>query len=350
MPLVLTALSALVPSLLLVWFFRSRDAHPEPAGTVWATFGLGVASIVPTLIVALPVAVALEAASLSPVPRGLLDAFLSAALPEEAFKLAVLLLFAVRRPAFDEPMDGVVYGVVASLGFATLENVLYTAQGGLPIAVVRAFTAVPMHAFCGAVMGYYVGRWRFPQETGAGRGALAAAFALPALFHGLYDFPLMALGHMAGVESQRGLTTAEGALAATGGLGLAVVVLVVLVVFALVLLGRARLAQRLALAQGRLVPLAPAPPAPARPLLGWSMILGCGCLASAGGLFALFAAAVLLVDGLVAADEKANVLLGSLVLGLPPLLLGLAGFGWGVRLLPRAAPRRSRYGDAPGSP
>ena len=71
----------------------------------------------------------------------------------------------MRNRAFDEPMDGIVYGVVASLGFATLENILFVFNGGMSVAVSRAFTAVPLHAFVGAIMGYYVGQaWRHPEE------------------------------------------------------------------------------------------------------------------------------------------------------------------------------------------
>ncbi len=43
----LVATSALVPSFLLVWYFRARDANPEPARVLWATFALGVATVVP---------------------------------------------------------------------------------------------------------------------------------------------------------------------------------------------------------------------------------------------------------------------------------------------------------------
>jgi RsiW-degrading membrane proteinase PrsW (M82 family) len=58
-------------------------------------------------------------------------------------------------------MDGVVYGAVASLGFATLENILYVTPNGFAVAAARAFTAVPGHALLGVIMGYYVGRAKF---------------------------------------------------------------------------------------------------------------------------------------------------------------------------------------------
>ncbi|MEW5725188.1 MAG: PrsW family glutamic-type intramembrane protease, partial [Thermodesulfobacteriota bacterium] len=154
--------SAVVPSLLLLWYFHSRDVYPEPARVVWATFGLGVLSTIPVLLADLPLGAAVEAlGGLNPYAEGLSHSLFLAAIPEEFFKYLVLVLYAARHKEFNEPMDGVVYGVSASLGFATLENILYVSQGGLGVAVMRAVTAVPSHALMGAIMGYYVGRARF---------------------------------------------------------------------------------------------------------------------------------------------------------------------------------------------
>ncbi len=361
----LTALAALLPSVLLVWFFHRHDAHPEPSRVLWATFGLGVLTVFPVLVVALPVQAGLEQLALGPWTRGTLDAFLCAALPEEAFKLLVLFAYAARHRAFDEPMDGVVYGVVASLGFATFENVLYTADGGLVVATLRAFTAVPMHALCGAVMGYYVGRWRFPAETGGGPGSLVAAYAWPTLFHGLYDAPLLALKPIAAGLEGRDPTAGE-LLAVLAAAGFALAVLATLAVVGLVLLARARRQQRDALARGRLEPLIPVLPdlgpagpagaapravAPLAPLPGNAPGAGVSCLlllvggglVSLAGVFALVGAFALVAPDLPA-DERRDVLLGAVVLATPTLLLGLGAFVWGARRLPRPAPRRSRFG------
>jgi len=85
-------------------------------------------------------------------------------------------------------MDGVVYGATASLGFATLENILYVSGGGWSVAIGRAFSAVPAHACLGAILGYYVGQARFHPErrTSAWLGLLAAT-----ILHGCYNFPLL---------------------------------------------------------------------------------------------------------------------------------------------------------------
>lgn len=75
--------SALIPSLLLVWYFTSRDVYPEPRRVVWATFFLGVLVILPTLVVVLPIGWVVDRTVEQPYLKGLADAFLTAAIPEE---------------------------------------------------------------------------------------------------------------------------------------------------------------------------------------------------------------------------------------------------------------------------
>lgn len=186
--------AAVIPSFLLLLFFLKRDLHPEPIKTISITFLLGVLLIVPVLAFCLPVEKYLFDPKQLADPRmaGLALAFLFAAIPEELVKYTVLRGYAVRSRHFDEPMDGIVYGVTASLGFATLENIMYTFSGGLSVALLRAFTAVPAHAFMGAVMGYYVGQMKFNKKK-SGIWMFVLALFWPIMIHGLYDFPLMIL-------------------------------------------------------------------------------------------------------------------------------------------------------------
>lgn len=54
-------------------------------------------------------------------------------------------------------VDGIIYAVAASLGFATVENIAYVLEGGFAVGVLRAVLSVPGHAFFGALMGFYMG-------------------------------------------------------------------------------------------------------------------------------------------------------------------------------------------------
>lgn len=331
---ILLGAAALIPSLLLVVYFHRRDVHREPPAMLWATFGLGILIVIPVCLVAWPMDA--FASSLGhPLAYGFASAFLSAAIPEELFKFAVVFFFAARRVQFDEPMDGVVYGATASLGFATLENVLYVSEGGLHVAILRAFLAVPGHAFMGAIMGYYIGRAKF---TTGDRGALLArALWIPILLHGLYDTPLLAAGSFDDPAAAGCLVIAL--------LPLAPAVVVVEAVWALRLVRRLRSEQ---LADG--CPPAPEavlpPPAPEteaavapaseaeerrRPgkVASWLMILFGGLAACVGGLVCL---GMVLVEDPGSEELVTNVVAG-LIFGLLPVLLGLLGFFRGIRRL-----------------
>ena len=185
---VVLVLSAVVPALLLMWYFWTRDAYPEPPRVVWTTFGLGVFSVVLVVPVEMLVVTALEGVA-DPWAAGLGTAFLAAAIPEGVAKFCILFFYCLRHTEFDEPMDGLVYGAAASMGFAAVENLAYVYEGGLGVAAMRAVTAVPMHAMHGAIMGYFLALYRFlPARRGI---YLLNALAIPVLLHGLYDFPLM---------------------------------------------------------------------------------------------------------------------------------------------------------------
>lgn len=190
MTYLLLTVAAILPALLLVWFFHARDTFPEPPRVLWTTFALGCLSVIPAVLLGVslePLLVSRHALTVAAF-----ESFVIAALCEEACKLAVLLGYSFRQVAFDEEMDGIVYGATAALGFAALENIMYVLDGGFGLALLRGALSVPGHATYGAVMGYYVGCARVDRERRwslVARG-LVAAIAL----HGLYDFPLMLVG------------------------------------------------------------------------------------------------------------------------------------------------------------
>ena len=117
-------------------------------------------------------------------------AFFSSALVEEAVKLFLFGAFLLRNRQFNEPFDGIVYAVFLSLGFAWVENLVYVVHpvlGGYGTALSRAILSVPGHGLFGVQMGYYLGKWKF----GGGRRLLAAAFFVPYLLHGAYNYFLL---------------------------------------------------------------------------------------------------------------------------------------------------------------
>jgi RsiW-degrading membrane proteinase PrsW (M82 family) len=184
---------AVIPALFLVrYYYRQDRARPEPKGLVVKVFLFGVLSALVAIPVELLVSQLHRAFDPHSIGYALFKAFVVAGLIEEYLKLSVVRLTAYRAQAFDEVMDGVVYTVVAGLGFACLENVLYVLGGTLATALVRAFTAVPLHAVASGLMGYSLGRARFAASAAEAKALIARGLLAAVGFHGLYDFLLFA--------------------------------------------------------------------------------------------------------------------------------------------------------------
>ncbi|MFW6288797.1 MAG: PrsW family intramembrane metalloprotease [Spirochaetota bacterium] len=178
---------ALAPSLLLLWWAYRRDSiKKESIRLLLLTFSLGLLAVVPALVLGILVDPFRD--FFRGYARIVFQAFVVAALVEEAVKFVLLDGLIRRQPEFDEVTDGIVYGMAVSLGFAFLENVLYVG-GPSHVLLLRAVTAVPLHAGCGALVGYYVGRAAFDARARS-VGGLLLAIAV----HGVYNVLLFTGG------------------------------------------------------------------------------------------------------------------------------------------------------------
>lgn len=188
------ALFGALPAILAMAYVDRLDAkRPEPQRTLRLVALAGALS--GFLVVAVGALLRPYGPEVGTYAAALYDAFIVAAGPEEAAKLACVLIVAWRRPEFDERMDGIVYGARAGLGFALVENVVYlliiphSLGEFLSLFVARALLAVPGHAAWGAILGYFAARRRF---DGRGPGMLGG-YLLAVLLHGLYDASLFAV-------------------------------------------------------------------------------------------------------------------------------------------------------------
>jgi protease PrsW len=184
----------IAPAAILFYYFWVRDRwEHEPPSLIWKLFLLGGLSIIPALV--LDIAFFGLENNPETIFETFLFAFIAAGLIEETSKFTFIYLFTKRSRHFNEEYDGILYAVAVGLGFAFFENILYVAGammdesgGGLSIAILRAFTAVPMHALDGVILGYFIGRSHF-EKTAMGRltqNLIGLCMAI--LFHGLYDF------------------------------------------------------------------------------------------------------------------------------------------------------------------
>ncbi|MFO7649867.1 MAG: PrsW family glutamic-type intramembrane protease, partial [bacterium] len=127
------------------------------------------------------------------VLHALLGALFIVGLVEETAKYVVVRFYAYHRREFDAPYDGILYSVVAALGFATVENVFYVLTHGAGAGVLRAFIAVPGHAFDGVLMGFFLGAAKFAATDRRSNLLSALGLALAGLAHGLYDWMVFSI-------------------------------------------------------------------------------------------------------------------------------------------------------------
>ena len=180
---------ALLPVAVLLFYIYGKDREkPEPVVELLKAFGLGVVSTFVSLAISLPLGMlGLFPGEAQTFWDSVKISFFGAAFPEEVAKFAMLWLALRNNRWFDEKMDGIVYAVCVSMGFAALENVMYVFQNEdfVSVAILRAFTALPGHFCFGILRGYYYSLAKFyPQNKDRNRVLILIA---PIIVHGLYD-------------------------------------------------------------------------------------------------------------------------------------------------------------------
>ena len=184
---------ALAPALAIALYIYWKDKHEkEPVGVLVMCFILGVLICFPAGFWNSGVFEIFKfdlADKNNDMLVSFFMAFFVVGLGEELLKYLVVVLYAFRKPSFNEPFDGIVYAVMVSLGFAAFENVIYVMEGGLGVAIMRMFTAVPMHAAFAVIMGYYIGLSKYYKGSARTEKSLKGLL-YAVLLHGFYDFVL----------------------------------------------------------------------------------------------------------------------------------------------------------------
>ena len=203
---------SVLPAAVLAGYVWYTDITNEPWLLLVGTYVLGVLlATFPTVLNTITL-VGIETF----VPEGMVRTvvqighfFLVVAPGEEAAKLAAVFTYAYWHEEFDTVIDGAVYGALAGLGFATIENVSYIVRvlagtsgalelvvGGGIITVVRSI-AGPGHVIWTAIAGFHLGLAKFNDEYWLAitvKGLLVAI-----LLHGTYNSATTLIG--GGVEA-----------------------------------------------------------------------------------------------------------------------------------------------------
>ena len=181
--------------MLLGYIYWQDRQSPEPVWQLVKATLLGVLSIFLSLCISTPLqAIGIVPEEIDSFWGAISTAFLGAALPEELAKLFILWLVLRKNRFFDERMDGIVYAVCVSLGFAGLENILYVIGDAdwMSVALSRAFFAVPSHFCFGVLMGYFYSLAHFcPSKRSY---YIAMTIIAPIMAHGIYDAILFVIG------------------------------------------------------------------------------------------------------------------------------------------------------------
>lgn len=171
---------AIAPSLALFSYFYLRDQFSnEPSRLLFQCFVYGAILTFPILFIQY----VFDAENV--FSHAFFQTVLFSSVIEEFFKWLVLLIAIYRHIDFEDPYDGILYGASVSLGFATVENILYLLEFGLQTAFIRAFLPVSSHALFGVVMGYYFGRAKF--NSSKPRKLLAWALFTSMMLHIAYN-------------------------------------------------------------------------------------------------------------------------------------------------------------------
>lgn len=182
--------AALLPVAILLFYIYKKDKYcPEPTGQLVKAFVFGLLSVPLSLCVSVPLYLSgVVTYNYVSITECIGSAFLGAAIPEESAKLFMLWLFLRKNRFYDEKVDGIVYAVCISLGFAALENITYlfsNLESFVRIGILRALFTVPGHFCFGIMMGYYYSLAKFyPQSRTTNKILILAA---PIFAHGVFD-------------------------------------------------------------------------------------------------------------------------------------------------------------------
>jgi RsiW-degrading membrane proteinase PrsW (M82 family) len=162
MKLFLFIILALLPSLIWLAFYLRKDKHPEPNKMIVRVFLLGILAVPIAGLLEQGFFIGLEKINLVQKIALLIIGF---ALIEEVLKYLVVKFGVLKNPEFDEPVDAMIYLIVAALGFAAAENIYLLIQAypaDMPIASALEFIATRflgatfLHALASAIVGYFL--------------------------------------------------------------------------------------------------------------------------------------------------------------------------------------------------
>ncbi len=194
----------ILPSLAWLAYYLKKDPHVESKKMISKVFLCGALVTFPVFFAQIGLATLMSKLNLNPFVYSVLYWFFVIAFTEEIFKYFVVKSMALKSHEFDEPIDAMVYMVVAALGFAALENILYlfspidqisfseALNRTVIISFVRFIGATFLHTLSSATIGYFLALSFY--KTKNRTKLLFFGILTAVLLHGLYNFSIMTIG------------------------------------------------------------------------------------------------------------------------------------------------------------
>lgn len=178
----------LLPSLAWLIFYLEEDPHPEPKKLIFYTFIMGAFSTLIVFGIQTFFAGWLEIYNIN--RYGVFSTFVLAGI-EELFKFgAAYLIISYHRKDFDEPVDAMIYMVIAALGFSAVENIGAISTSNLPIievASLRFIGATLLHTISSGLVGYYWARSIIVSKKNLKRNLMFKGFIFAILLHTVFN-------------------------------------------------------------------------------------------------------------------------------------------------------------------
>lgn len=193
-------LFGLAPSIIWLLFFLKKDNHPESNGMIIKIFFYGMLIAIPTAIIEIGF---FETIKTWHIPVFLLQVvyiFIGIGLTEEFLKFWVVKKKVINNKELDEPVDLMLYMIIAALGFAALENLLVLLPLLNPfmffetviMSGFRFIGATFLHTLCSGLVGYFMAISFYNSKEKRFK-TITLGITIATLLHGLYDFSIIEL-------------------------------------------------------------------------------------------------------------------------------------------------------------
>lgn len=186
---------ALLPSFIWLLFFLRKDSHPESNQMILKVFFWGMLATLPIISFSLLIELLGFTEDISKFLSSsaliqILYFFLGIALVEEILKYLVVSGKVLRNSELDEPSDLMLYMIIAALGFAALENILYLfgqkdVSDVFLLNIFRFLAPVFGHALWSGTLGYFLALSLY--EPKQKLKLLTLGIALAAFLHAVFN-------------------------------------------------------------------------------------------------------------------------------------------------------------------